>query len=438
MGFFQKLFGRDWKAFKQRGDTYFTNGEWGRARGEYQESLRRLEGASGDDVVNARVVIREKLEQVHHKLYQTHLESARTLERDGAHQRALEFYRLSLDFAQSEESRQGLLDRIVALERSMSEGATSPAPERKQAHAPQAIDVNAEHVGNEDETFFVLLAGLDPAQADIYEALGEEFRRGYMALMRGDLELAEEKLLPFLESDPDNAFLQYEVGRLRLAQSDYQRAEDLLREACASSPDMLLLRHARIEALWGLGDLDTAERVVEESFEIDDEDPENFRYAGETCLRSGEFENGIELLEMGVELHGESITLYRLLGQLEQAQGNERSAIEAFETALRLRWQYNYETETLSFDQPSAFAAASLYLATDTNLGRAEELFRALVSGSSGGDRWAFLTGLGQVAARQGRPEDARTFYVDAIAALPDGSDPKHRERLTGLLAKLN
>ncbi|MEL6181511.1 MAG: tetratricopeptide repeat protein, partial [Myxococcota bacterium] len=430
MGFFQKLFGRDWSAFKQRGDTYFTNHEWGRARGEYQEALRRLEDEAGSDAVDARNIIRDKLEQVHLKLYQTHLEKARTFEDNGAHQRAIEFYRLALDFAQGSESRQGLLDRIVAIEHTMKENSNAAAS-RKRAHAPQAVDIETTEEEQEHEAFYVLLSDLEPAQADVYEALGDDFRRGYMALMRGDLEDAEALLSPFLERDPDNTFLQYEVGRLRLAQDRYEEAEALLREACASSPDMLLLRHARIEALWGLNDLETAERVVEESFEIDDELLANFRYAGETCLRSGEYENGVEILEMGVEIHPNSTELYRLLGLLHQARDNPQSAIEAFETSLRILWQYNYETETLTFDHPSAFAAANLYLSTGTNLDRAEELFRALLSNSRSAeaDRWAFLMGIGQVAERQGRTHEARSFYVDAVTSLPE--DSPHHERLS-------
>jgi len=175
--------------------------------------------------------------------------------------------------------------------------------------------------------------------------------------------------------------------------------------------------------------------VVESAFEIDDADINNFALAGETCLRSGEYDNGIEILGAGIEEHERSILLYRLLGRLHGAADDSVAALEAFETALGLRWVYDYETGQLEFDKESAFLAAGLYLKTSTNLTRAEELFRSLLATGDELNRPAFLSGAGQAMIVQGKTEEGTKFLVDAASLLPE--DAEERKILEKMLANI-
>lgn len=434
MGFLKSIFGRDWQRFKKSGDALFEAGEWGRARGEYMSAIKAFSSSSGEDDL-AQLDIKDKLEVVNYRLYESHLEAGKTHQQAEAIDKALEYYRLALEFAATSEAREELLQRITGLERGAVDAFEQDDHAEREELAPQQSDL-AIWGGAPDveEEYAALLAGMDEAQADVYAGLGDKFRDGYVALMEGRIEEAA-LLVELLDEDPSNVYLRYEVGRLRLAERNYEAAEELLAAACAQAPDVVIFRHARVEAVWGLEDYETAERVVEEAFEIDDELLENYQYAAETCLRSGEYDNGCEILEAGLETHETSMSLHKLHGQLEGARGNIGAAIDAFETVLRLRWVYDYETKTLSFDHEAAFLAANLYVESQTNVSRAEELYRALLATGDKLNRWAYLVGLAKIATDRGDPDAARKYYVDAVSVVDD--DSNERQAIEKLLHAL-
>jgi tetratricopeptide (TPR) repeat protein len=431
MGFFKKLFGSKWRKCKERGDGYFDAGEWGRARAEFNEAIRSFEAESPADEIE-KVTMRERLAIIDRKLLEMHLGEAERFETTGMAVRASEHLRTAMEFIHDDKQREEILTRIGAIE------ATFAEPDHKglakQAGPPPAAgDLDAEF--ESEMAFTALLGAMDDDRADIYEALGAEFRKGFLALMNGELEAADAVLGPVLEADPQNPWLRFEVARLRLAQDNYTDAEQLFRQAAELAPEALPILHTWIQALWGLEQWERAERVVEQAFEIDDQDINNFVLAGQTCLRSGEFENGVEIVEAGVEAHERSITLYRLLGKLHMAAENAVAAQEAFESALGLRWVYDYETGQLQFDTESAFLAAGLYLQTRTNMARAEELYRSLLATGDDQNKPAFLAGAAQAMIALGNPDDAKKYLVDAASMLDEDAD--QRKIVEKLLADL-
>ena len=432
MGFFKKIFGASWRKYKQRGDTYFEGGEWGRARAEYNAALAAFDEGSEVDQ-NPLSGIRERLKVVNRKLLDMHLREADGFESRGMVIRAAEHLRTAMEFIEEAEQREEVLTRIGALEHHDEPPEEMRGLEKKAGPGPARDDIDPEF--EREMAFSALLAAMDDEQADVYEALGPRFRAGFLALMDGRLDDAEDNLPALMEEAEDNGWILFEVGRLRLAQEKFEEAEGLLRRAAELLPDSLTVLHSLIHTLWGLENFEQAERVMERAFEIDDTNINNFAYAGETCLRSGEFENGVEILEAGIEEHERSVVLYRLLGKLHGASGNEVAALEAFESALGLRWVYDYETGQLEFDRESAFLAAGLYLSTATNVSRSEELFRSLLATGDEVNRPAFLSGAARAMLAQGQTAQAQTFLVDAASLLPEESDD--RKILEKLLAEL-
>ena len=431
VGFFQKIFKRDWKSFKQRGDSYHSKQEWGLARGEYLEALKRLE-ASPDNSPASAQTINDKLLQVTSALLKHNVTKAETFHKTGNLEQAITQYNFAMKFATSDEKIE-LLKQISIIE---DKGRIVPKITSAPTETHAVLEIDRQVSSDDNEVFNVLITSLDPIQASVYEGLGENFRSGYLALMNQDLEVAEAMFRPLYERDPGNRFIQYELGRVLFAQGNTDSAEELLRDAANNLPDFIPVRHAWIEALWEKGDLSTAERVVEEAFEIDDLLFENYTYAARTCLRSGEFENGVEIIEAGLSVHENSIELNRMLGELERGNGNFQAAIAAFETVLGLLWQYDYKTEMLKFDHISAYAAAGLYLQTGINLERAAELYRALIACGPPANNWMFVLGLGQVYAKQGSAAQARELFLSVLAELPE--DSTSREPVQKLIAMLD
>jgi len=390
------------------------------------EAQKRFSGSDAE-----RMELQDQLDKANRSLFQQHSAEARRYEDGRSVVRAIEYYRLALEFAPTSADRDDIIGQIGQLEHRVADAVDAEAGVVRASIAPQGADVDEDFEvpeEDEDEAFVALLGALPDDQADLYESLGASFKSGYVALMQGRLDAAAQHLEPLLEADGDNAYLQYEVGRLRLLQRRFEDAESLLSEACRRGPDVVSLRHARIEALWGLEDWATAERAVEEAFEIDDELLENFVYAAETCLRSGEADNGVEIVQEGIGLHERSIVLHRLLGKLQAAADNPGGAVDALEQALRLRWHYNEETEKLYFDLESAYLLANLYLKMDRNrseVARAEELFRALLNTEDVPSRWAYLVGLARAQEKQGQTREAMSVLVDAAALVPDDSEAR-------------
>ena len=428
MSFLKTLFGRDWRRFKKKGDAFIEAQEWGRARGALLEATRLFDGDE-----NEASAIKGQLNIANSALLTMHKEAALRFMKQGMPENAIEHFTTALDFVTDDhQEREELLKQINGAQRTMAprELEALVGPESaEQDRAPEEAPFN------EEENFHALLNTLNQDQADVYLTLGDDFRRAYLAMMEGDLDTADKWLSQVHAQHPDNAYLQYEMGRLRMGQERYEEAEELLSSACKKAPDMIPVRHARVETLWGLEQYDQAERVVEEAFEIDDELLENFVIAGETCLRSSEYANGVEIIEAGVQLHDKSVILHRLLGKLQSALQNTTSAIEAFETALALRWNYNYETGKLNFDMESAFLAANLYLSSGTNLPRCEELFRSMLATGDDANTIAYLIGLGQTMALQGEKSEAKNFLIDAAAMAPEGSELL--SRIEGLIGDL-
>lgn len=431
MGFFKKLFSPKWRKCKERGDAYFDAAEWGRARAEFNEALRHFEAESPADEIE-QVNMRDRLAVVDHNLLEMHLTEADAFEGRGLATRAAEHLRIALEFTHDDKQREDLLTRIGALEASVAEPDTKGLAKRA-GPPPAASDIDPEF--ESEMAFTALLGAMDEDRADIYETLGAEFRKGFLALMDGRTDDAESTLEPLLEEDPTNPWLRFEMGRLRLAQDNFTEAVALFSQASELSPDSLPIHHTWIQALWGLEDWERAERIVEQAFEIDDQNINNFILAGETCLRSGEHENGVEIVEAGIEAHERSITLHRLLGKLRIAAGDPVAAQEAFESALGLRWVYDYETGQLEFDTESAFLAAGLYLETRTNMARAEELYRSLLATGDETNRPAFLAGVGRAMIASGNTHDARKYLVDAASLL--GEDTEQRKIVEKILADL-
>lgn len=431
MGFFKKLFGPKWRKCKERGDAYFENEEWGRARAEFNEALRHFQAENPAEEVE-QVNIKERLAIVDRKLLDMHMTEAERYEEQGMATRAAEHLRTAMEFIHDDKVREETLTRIGALEAALAEPSGKGLA--KEAGPPPAEgDIDPEF--ENEMAFTALLGAMDEDRADIYEAAGPEFRKGFLALMNGETDDAEAILAPLLEEDGDNPWLRFEVGRVRLAQDKFEDAANLFRQASELAPDSLPIHHSWIQALWGMEDYERAERIVEQAFEIDDENINNFVLAGQTCLRSGEYENGVEIVEAGIEAHERSITLFRLLGKLHMAAKNSVAAQEAFESALGLRWVYDYETGQLQFDTESAFLAAGLYLETRTNMARAEELYRSLLATGDEQNRPAFLTGAAQAMMATGNTDEAKKFLVDAASMLDE--EAEQRKIVEKLLADL-
>lgn len=422
MGFFRSLFGRDWQGYKKKADAYLANKEWGRARGSYLEAKSKLDDDAPQEV---RQSIEEGLSKANGALLEMHMTEGQRYFKQEMYDKAMDHLQTALDFV--DEGNGAKRAELMALVRQVQERAAAPPPIEPQQVAPEQPTAQL----TDDEIFITLLNMLPPQQADVYAMFPEAFKHAYLAMNDREWDKAEGLLLPVVEQSPDNIYLQFELARLRLNQGKFEEAEGLLANVSDQAPDMLVARHARVEALCALKRWEKAERVVEEAFEIDDEALVNFALAGHTCLRSGEYDNGVELVEAGLELHPKSIGLHRLLGQLHLARENTSSAIEHFETAVGLGWSYNHDTGKLTFDADSAFLAANLYLTTRTNLARGEELFRALVH--AGGPQPALLVGLGQALLFQKKNQEARQVLMDALRVMPEGSEEAQKvEELLG------
>ena len=400
MGFLGKLFKKDWRDIVKKGDKYLASGEKGLALQEYRSALKRLEEGSPDynDIY-------EKVAEIAAELRQGHLQRAAQLSKAGEIERAYAAFESARAQSLSPESIEEVDELRAKLSAAVEEERKIPALHDESDEAGQEW--------NERDHFQVLLGGLPEAQAEEYEGYGDQFRRGWMALQAGDFDRAIELLEQAKESRPA-PFLLTELGRAYHGQNQAERALELMRAADQEAGDEIYIKLRLVEVLWTLERHDEAEEVLQAAHDLDEENTEVFRAIGEHALRSGDYDPGIEAVELMLEDEPNNIGLLRMLGQLFQAKGELPQALDAYERVNGLRWSFDPENNELVFDATSALGAAQILLELEKKPDRAVELLSAVASVTIGLSRAAILVAMARAHMLKKRRKEARELLGKA------------------------
>jgi tetratricopeptide (TPR) repeat protein len=197
MGLLKKFFSQDPEKIEQKGDAFLKASNWGRAKLEFEKALDALEKTSSDDSSETR--LRDKLVQAKEALAHEHRQAGEDLMETEYYDEARGFLQLALDL-----TRDPAL--ISAVEKLMHEIARLTAGDI-QMEVPQSdltpLADDETYTGDQDdETFMALCSALPEEVQEAYLSYGGSFKTGYLALNRGDFDLAADDLSHALEENP--------------------------------------------------------------------------------------------------------------------------------------------------------------------------------------------------------------------------------------------
>ncbi|PIW02508.1 MAG: hypothetical protein CO108_14570 [Deltaproteobacteria bacterium CG_4_9_14_3_um_filter_63_12] len=420
MALFDKLLGRTWQKFQARADRYVADNELGLALQEYRSAESRFDGNDGE-----RVTLDAAIIKVRGQLREEQLARAKQFVEANVIDRARSALDSAYDHCCTDAERAEVEDQR-ALVMAVEEGrVVDPS---SSAVADGQLELHA------DDRLSILLGGLESEQSEHYHNLGDDFSGGWLALQEGQFERAIELLERARKETKDDPFVLTELGRAYLALDRNEEAVGVLEKADKAKGESIYIKLHRTQALWAVKDFATAEQVLQSAHDMDEDDHEVFRAIGEHALLSGDYEPGIEAIQLMLTSTPNDISLLRMLGQLNHAAGNLDAALACYEAVLSLRWDLDPETKELVFDPPAALAAASIYLDQGKRPERIIDLLHAMLSVTSGPSASQMYLGIARAHVMKKRFSDARGALSSALALLPEedeeGRSEVHRRLL--------
>jgi len=310
--------------YEQRGDDCVRASDWGMAKLAYETALDAL-GRSAPNDAESKARIHEKRHGSMEALSREHMQAAQELIESGFEDEARELLELALDLTRDTTLQADIRNRLRGVERSTSMAVQRDASELEPLFP---LDEQEYIEANDVETFMALLGALPEAVRSAYASYGASFQTGYLALNRGDFELAVHALSRAMEENPSPAsFIPLELATALLNAQRVDEAEGLLETFVEHHPDALPGYQVLCEVFWETGAFDRAEALLESCPEELQNSSAYVLLKGESLARSGRPSEAAVFYQAFMKAYGRHdavlnalATTYETLGDLEKAR----------------------------------------------------------------------------------------------------------------------
>jgi tetratricopeptide (TPR) repeat protein len=326
MGFLKTFFNQDPEKTEQKGDVFLKASDWGRAKLEFEKALNALGKTSFDDVSETR--LRDKLVQTKEALAHEHRQTGEDLIEAECYDEARGFFKLALDL-----TRDPAL--ISDVEKLMHEIARLTAGDI-QMEVPQSdltpLADDEIYTGDQDDEIFMALCSALPEEVqEAYLSYGESFKTGYLALNRGDFDLAADNLSHALEENPaPDSIIPLELATAYLNLEKLDEARRLLETFLQHHPDALPGYQVLCEVYWEIGAFDQAETLLTD---CPDDLKNSLAYVllrGETLSQAGSHPEAASLYQDFMEAYGWNEPVAIALAGTLETLGNLESALDLY------------------------------------------------------------------------------------------------------------
>ena len=406
MGFFDKLFGRDYKYYLKKCDESIEMDDLGYAT-ECIERARQLADPNDSD---AKAEIDKKHSELKHFVYEKAFKQARTFFRGGQKEAAQNAIDRASRFVQNDEERE-------ALNKLVEESHRLPTDEKIVEARVEGEEKITGLTSNDKWSMYV--TQLPFAKAQHCDDLGDDFKEAWVALQEGQFDEAIEGLEAVYKAHSDDALVMCELGRAYYGKNQLEKADELLKKSDEAEPE-IETKLLRTEVLWAMKRFDVAEEVLQAAHDADPENNNVLARIAQHGLISGDFQSGIDAVEVLAENLPRDFSVHRLAGQLYRANGEDEKALESFEKVNQIFWQVNPQTKQLTFDQNSAVAAANLYVKLNKKLERAAELLEAVRANTKGEAHVAICLQLAEVYEKMDKKSKRHEVLRESTRFLDD------------------
>ena len=262
MGILEWLSGPSPAKLEQSGDTQFEARQWGQAKLAYERAAAKLAQASTPDMEHLGR-IEGKAAQACQALAQEHRQNAEAYIEGGYFADARELLKLAIEVSPDPHFRQQQQQRLEAIDTMETQAF--------EAHltAPTGGVIAFDHddqrpVDETDEEYFRALCGTLPEDVQqAYLGYGEAFKTGYIALNRGQFEMAHDALVQALVqySDP-TSYIPLEMATACFNLNRLAEARQLLEAFLKYHPGVLPAYKLLCEIYWEQHAFDAAEALL--------------------------------------------------------------------------------------------------------------------------------------------------------------------------------
>ena len=323
MGLLKTFFGQNSVKHEQKGDTFFKNSDWGRAKIEYEKALIDLEEElSGYDESEAR--LQDKLRQAKEALALAHRETGENLMEQEYYADARELFQLAKELTQDQELIAAIETRILEMDRLTAGEIQIEVPE------PRMQDEGV--IDEEEDEHFMALCGTLPREVQaLYVSYGGSFRSGYLALNRGEFELAADYLSRAVEENPSpDSFIPLELATAYMNLAKFDEARRLLETFLHYHPDVLPGYQLLCEVYWEMGDFDRAEELLAGCPDDLKNSLAYYLLRGESMFQAGNYAEALSLYQNFMKEYGWDETVARALARTFETVGDFEKAREIY------------------------------------------------------------------------------------------------------------
>lgn len=319
-----------WKLFSgptpeklaHRAETLLNAKQWGPAKVALERALEKAVDPELKTHLQAEIQI------CCDHLAQDHLSQAAALAEGGHAHDAAELYRLAMEIARDPRLKAKAdegLERILSAAAPVSADPVYYSPTPAESGRDDGLGRGSD--ADDQATFWALIGTLPEDMQDAYEAYGEPFRSGYLALNRGDFERAAHLLSEAHEKHSQaGTYILLELAAAYTHTGHAAEARDLLNEFLHYHPDILPAYQLYCDLLWETSDFEMVDTLLARVPPELVDTVAMVLLRGENYLRAGSFDAGIAYLEEVLASFGWSDPVAELLATLFTEAGHSTRA----------------------------------------------------------------------------------------------------------------
>lgn len=315
-----------WKIFSgpspeklaRRAEALLNEQQWGAAKVALERALEKTQ------TPELRTRLKTEIEVCCNHLAREHLAQAATLVEGGHHQDAADLYRLVLEVAKDSELKEAARRELAGLENTAAAQASDPVYYPTDGAMPSA---DREDLAEDEATFWALIGTLPEDMQDAYEDYGEPFRSGYLALNRGDFEIAVNLLEEARREHPQaGTYIPLELAGAYAHTGRTEEACALLKEFLHYHPDILPAYQLFCDLLWDAQDFEAVDDLLARVPEDLVDTVAMVLLRGENFRRAGQLDAGITFLKQVLDNFGWNDAVAQLLATAYTDAGNTAGA----------------------------------------------------------------------------------------------------------------
>ncbi len=155
----------------------------------------------------------------------------------------------------------------------------------------------------------------------------------------GNLEQAERALHDYLELEPENQEVIYNLARLYQDQTQYEKSLEYFEKLKDKESDIKILSHMGA-VLDSLGRFEDAEQVLQKALELNEQDITVLNHLGNAMTGGNKTEDAEAMYRRAIALNSDSAMSHNNLGFALAARGRVEEAMEEYSKAIKIKPDY--------------------------------------------------------------------------------------------------